>query len=169
MVSIACQCNDNPVYQNLRAGTIIEILTWMNNHTRLFTRIYLSSHAMLSNLGLANRLVNCVDGVFIQTIYRFRRRRHIWTFRSEGGFRYYPHPLTLGFIGILIWHNRGCCGWFKSYLEDRTQTIQISSSSSEPVTLKYGVPQGSVLGPILFTIHTTPLGYIIRNYGLDSH
>ena len=57
--------------------------------------------------------------------------------------------------------------WFKSYRQDRTQTVQIGSSISEPVTLKYGVPQGSVLGPILFTMYTTPLGNIIRNHDLD--
>ena len=59
--------------------------------------------------------------------------------------------------------------WFKSYFQDRTQTVQIGSSTSEPVTLKYGVPQGSVLGPILFTMYTTPLGNIIRNHNLDFH
>ena len=48
--------------------------------------------------------------------------------------------------------------WFKSYLQDRTQTLQIGSSTSEPVTLKYGVPQGSVLGPSLLTMYTTPFG-----------
>ena len=57
--------------------------------------------------------------------------------------------------------------WFKSYLQDRS--VQIGSSTSEPVTLKYGVPQGSVLGPILFTMYTTPLGNIIRNHSLDFH
>ena len=59
--------------------------------------------------------------------------------------------------------------WFESYLKDRTQTVQIGSCTSTPVTLKYGVPQGSVLGPILFTMYTTPLGNIIRKHGLTFH
>ena len=58
---------------------------------------------------------------------------------------------------------------FKLNLKDRTQTVQIGSSTSEPVTLKYGVPQGSVLGPILFTMYTTPLCNIIRHHNLDFH
>ena len=59
--------------------------------------------------------------------------------------------------------------WFESYLKDRTQTVQIGSCTFTPVTLKYGVPQGSVLGPILFTMYTTPLGNIIRKHGLNFH
>ena len=59
--------------------------------------------------------------------------------------------------------------WFQSYLTCRTQTVQIKKSTSEPHELKYGVPQGSVLGPILFTIYTTPLGQLIRRHGLTFH
>ena len=59
--------------------------------------------------------------------------------------------------------------WFQSYLTGRTQTVQINKSTSEPHELKYGVPQGSVLGPILFTIYTTPLGQLIRRHGLTFH
>ena len=56
--------------------------------------------------------------------------------------------------------------WFRSYLHNRTQSVKIGKSYSDAHTLKFGVPQGSVLGPILFTIYTTPLGKIIRKHGL---
>ena len=59
--------------------------------------------------------------------------------------------------------------WFESYLKDRTQTVQIGSCTSTPITLRYGVPEDSVLGPILFTMYTTPLGNIIRKHGLNFH
>ena len=57
--------------------------------------------------------------------------------------------------------------WFTSYLTDREQYIQIglSKSSSEPMMC--GVPQGSVLGPILFTIYTTSLGSLFRAHNMN--
>ena len=39
--------------------------------------------------------------------------------------------------------------WFKSYLELRSQYININNMNSECVYLNYGVPQGSILGPLL--------------------
>ena len=59
--------------------------------------------------------------------------------------------------------------WFKSYLLNRRQCIKINNTSSSPNTLQCGVPQGSVLGPLLFSIYISPLGKIIMKYGLSSH
>ena len=52
--------------------------------------------------------------------------------------------------------------WFKSYLSDRVQCIKIGSILSDAKKLLYGVPQGSVLGPILFSLYTTPLSKVIQ-------
>ena len=59
----------------------------------------------------------------------------------------------------------GMCGtalkWFTSYLSHHFQAIKIGSTLSELHELLFGVPQGSVLGPLLFSLYTTPLSKII--------
>ena len=53
--------------------------------------------------------------------------------------------------------------WFESHLVGRTQVAQVSGMSSKPEALRHGVPQGSVLGPVLFTMYMQPLGSVINH------
>ena len=52
--------------------------------------------------------------------------------------------------------------WFKSYLSDRNQYATINNERSEIQTIKYGVPQGFILGPLLFLIYTNDLSRSIK-------
>ena len=55
-------------------------------------------------------------------------------------------------------------GWFKSYLSGRTHSVKLGSTLSHPAALQYRVPQGSVLGPILFSLYSNPIGSIIHSH-----
>ena len=49
--------------------------------------------------------------------------------------------------------------WFESYLSDRRQCVSIDGHDSGFAVIKCGVPQGSILGPILFLLYINDLGY----------
>jgi len=59
--------------------------------------------------------------------------------------------------------------WFRSYLSGRFQSVRCGGTSSNPTLLVCGVPQGSVLGPILFLLYTADLLRLIRERDLDPH
>ena len=59
--------------------------------------------------------------------------------------------------------------WVRSYLTGRSQLVKVNGVLSTPQLLLRGVPQGSVLGPLLFTMYTTPISSIITAFGLKHH
>ena len=69
---------------------------------------------------------------------------------------------SLGFRGSAL-------AWFVSYLTGRTQAVNINGSTSTQVPLLSGVPQGSVLGPVLFSIYASPIADIARQHGVMIH
>jgi hypothetical protein len=50
-----------------------------------------------------------------------------------------------------------------SYLSNRSQSVNVGQTFSHILPLLRGVPQGSVLGPLLFTLYTTPLGHLLSD------
>ena len=59
--------------------------------------------------------------------------------------------------------------WLESYMSDRQQSVTIKGVQSKERTLKYGVPQGSVLGPELFKDYITPLASLIDSFNINFH
>ena len=59
--------------------------------------------------------------------------------------------------------------WIRSFLADRTQQVAFRGQLSGILRLVFGVPQGSVLGPLLFLLYTAELLDIIKNEGLKAH
>ena len=72
------------------------------------------------------------------------------------------HKLLLAKLDILGFQG-GVCNWIHSYLSGRTQKVKTDSEESDWAEIKNGVPQGSILGPLLFTILVSDMRMTIWN------
>ena len=54
--------------------------------------------------------------------------------------------------------------WLSPYPQGRTQSVAINEALSDSVNVSYGVPQGSVAGPVLFTMYSAPIQDIIATH-----
>ena len=70
--------------------------------------------------------------------------------------------MSFGIKGIVL-------AWFTSYVSGRFQSVIVSGNVSNPRPLLYGVPQGSVLGPVLFTLYSQPLSDVIHKHNCSFH
>uniref|UniRef100_A0A671TXF6 Reverse transcriptase domain-containing protein n=1 Tax=Sparus aurata TaxID=8175 RepID=A0A671TXF6_SPAAU len=77
------------------------------------------------------------------------------------------HHILLNRLRHLVGLSGTVLNWFYSYLTDRHFLVSMDTCSSGTHELKYGVPQGSILGPILFNLYMLPLGDVIRRHGIN--
>jgi len=57
--------------------------------------------------------------------------------------------------------------WFKTYFNNRRFSFSVGEFTSDAAPLTYGVHQGSILAPILFSLYMLPLGMIFRKHGVS--
>ena len=79
------------------------------------------------------------------------------------------HHILLERLKIMFGLTRTVINWITSYLSGRSQKVVVGNANSSAVPLSCGVPQGSILGPTLFTLYTTPLGKICNKHAVTYH
>ena len=79
------------------------------------------------------------------------------------------HSILLSKLALRFGVNGQVIAWIEAYLKDREQFVQNENTKSSISQLLRGVPQGSVLGPLLYVLCTAPIADIIKSYDLHYH
>ena len=79
------------------------------------------------------------------------------------------HELLLNRLKFRFGITGSALSWIEFYLTQRSQKVIIDDFESDHITLTHGVPQGSVVGPILYTLFMSPLGNLCRSHGVRYH
>ena len=141
----------------------------------LYMSSYLSSHSLSSSFQSAYRIFHSTE----TTLLKIHNDLILAMDRGEvtslilldlsAAFDTVDHSILLTRLQNWFGLDGLSLDWFTSYLSSRSQAVSINDSISAFSTLSCGVPQGSVLGPLLFTLDTTPLGSVISQNSLKYH
>ena len=136
---------------------------------------YLNSHNLCNTCQSAYRPGHSTKTALLEVVY------DLFLFLSKGNisvialfdfsstFDTIDHPILVHRLHTDFGFTDAVLQWFSSYLTDRTQYVSLSNHCSAFAPVHSGVPQGSVLGPIRFTMYIKPLSAIIDSHTIIHH
>ena len=136
---------------------------------------FISSNMLLSPFQSAYRKCHSTDTVLVHLC------NEISVYRSMGlstclllldlsaAFDTVNHDILINRLSSCFLFSGTVLNWFSSYLSDRSQHVFCDGQWSDVFSMSCGVPQGSVLGPMLYSMYVSPISAIINCYNLPHH
>jgi hypothetical protein len=128
-----------------------------NNHQSAYLKHNSTEFVLLS---LYNHLIAAIDNQYVSCLCLLD---------LSAAFDTIDHSILLERLNIWFGISQNALSWFKSYLSSRSFVVHSLNLSSNPTPIDIGVPQGSVLGPLLFILYTTPLSSLINSSCVSHH
>ena len=125
-----------------------------------FQSVYRKHHSTESALlNIHNNILNMAEGSVTD----------LTLLDPSAAFDTIDHTILLDRLNVYYGISELALGWFKTYLSGRTHSVKVGSTLSHPAALQYGVPQGSILCPIVFSLYTDPISSIIHSNSSINH
>ena len=150
-----------PVALTPLPGKLMEKLTCGRLQKWLVDNKILSSdqHGFRKNKSTVSAIASLLDS--LHKNINDNRNSYIVYLDLKKAFDTIPHTRMIAKLQMLGM-DETTLSWFKSYLSNRLQCVKLNNLISETLPITYGVPQGSILGPILFSIYINDIVKIVN-------
>ena len=79
------------------------------------------------------------------------------------------HAILLNRLSVSYGLSSSALAWFSTFVTGRTQSVRLGGSVSPKTQVRFGIPQGSVLGPILYVLYTADVAKLVESLWLSVH
>ena len=166
---------DNELFKNFRPVSLLSFISKLVErvvHTRINTYLSANDLHVPSQFGYKRHhscetfLLKLIDDILVTVDSKLGVV--VLIIDLSAAFDTVDHTVLLHILQSKFHIVGSALSWLKSFLSGRTQRVKIGDSLSSPLTILYGVPQGSILGPLLFNLYCSSLSEAFSQAGFAS-